>query len=223
MEPPESSHKNLWKHSEWFVLWKLLLYIRIFITWNRRTYILYWARFLGQCLHSEEVICNLIKTNVFCLLHRLMRKEHRRMFFWKSAGQLTLFWKRRRQHFPFQQKRSNGSCTAWPHVHLRVVTKMLFKAILLAWEYLEFVHVVCYFRWNLSSLFWQYTQQRVSGPCAKSTLRRVYCFTGWLLFPGSKQHGERRAALVCTSPAHTFDGSRSARPAPSSSTTPLTI
>lgn len=139
-------------------------------------------------------------TAVFCLLHRLMQKEHRRMFFWKSAGQLTLFWKRRRQHFRFQQKRSDGSRTAWPHVRPSGVTEMLLRAILLAWEYLEFVHVVRYFRWNRSSLFWQHAQQRVV--CVlNSTLTTAYRCIGWLLFPGLKQHGEWAAALVCTSPA----------------------
>lgn len=116
----------------WFM--KLLLCIKSACNIKQSNFYLTSDCFLFQCLDSEIILCNLIKTIVFCLLHRLMQKEHRRMFFWKSARQLTLSWKGKRQHVLFQQKCSNGVYTTSPHVHLRVTAEMLFKAILLSGE-----------------------------------------------------------------------------------------
>lgn len=129
----------------------------LFITWNR-TSLLYWTCmffFSSPLCYFKIILYNLTKSVAFCLLDRLMQKAQQRMFFWMSASQLTLSWKRKKQHF--QQKRSSGVCTA-SRVHVAAMNKTLLKAILLSWEVSGICACGMLFWTKSSPLFRQHTQ-----------------------------------------------------------------
>lgn len=138
-----------------WLLWKLFLYTVYNMKQNFSFILdLYVFFFFSPLCYFKIILYNLTKSVAFCLLDRLMQKEQQRTFFWMSASQLTLFWKRKKQHF--QQKRSSGVCTA-SRVHVAAMNKMLLKAILLSWEVSGICACGMLFWTKSSPLFRQHT------------------------------------------------------------------